>query len=350
MPPQDSDNLQSPAPSVQPSGEHKKTWRDVIKTAWKFLKSVLNRNFFVFLFFLALSAGFWLFLSLEEVYEVEVPVSVSLRNVPENVVITTPLPTSVGMRLKDRGSTLSRYRWDGTIGTIVVDFRDYDMRSGHVRIPTADVAKAVTQRLQSSTSLLGFTPDTLEYFYNFGLSKQVPVKVAGNITADSLYCIMGSTVSPKNVTVYAPREILDTLTSVYTRTLTLADLRENITVRTHIDVAPGVKVVPEKVSARVFVDRMTENSLPVKVEYINFPAGKTLRTFPGYVNVVFQVGMQKYKEITSDKFAIVVSYQEVMASGDGKLHLRLKSQPAEVSHVRLEPEDVDFLIEDSGEE
>ncbi len=302
------------------------------------------------MFFLALSAGFWLFLSLEEVYEVEVPVSVTLKNVPENVVITTPLPTTVGMRLKDRGSTLMRYRWDGTIGNIVVDFRDFDMRSGHVRIPTADVAKSATQRLLSSTSLLGFTPDTLEYFYNFGLSKQVSVKVVGNITADTLYCIMGSKVTPQKVTVYASREILDTLTSISTRPLSLTDLREDITVRARIDVAPGVKVVPEKVNARIFVDRMTENSLPVKVEYINFPAGKTLRTFPGYVNVVFQVGMQKYKEITPDKFAIVVSYQEVMNSSDGKLHLHLKSQPANVSHVRLEPEDVDFLIEDSGEE
>lgn len=346
----DSDSLQPSTPEVQPSAKPQKTGRDFFKTAWKFLRSVLNRNFFVFLFFLALSAGFWLFLSLEEVYEVEVPVSVTLKNVPENVVITTPLPTTVGMRLKDRGSTLMRYRWDGTIGNIVVDFRDFDMRSGHVRIPTADVAKSATQRLLSSTSLLGFTPDTLEYFYNFGLSKQVPVKVAGNITADTLYCIMGSKVTPQKVTVYASREILDTLTSISTRPLSLTDLREDITVRARIDVAPGVKVVPEKVNARIFVDRMTENSLPVKVEYINFPAGKTLRTFPGYVNVVFQVGMQKYKEITPDKFAIVVSYQEVMNSSDGKLHLHLKSQPANVSHVRLEPEDVDFLIEDSGEE
>lgn len=346
MPPQEQDSSLSPTLPAKP----RKTKRNVFKTAWKFLKSVLNRNFFVFLFFLALSAGFWLFLSMEEVYEVEVPVSVSLKNVPENVVITTPLPSTVGMRLKDRGSTLMRYRWDGTIGAIVVDFRDFDMRSGHVSIPTADVAKAVTQRLQSSTSLLGFTPDTLEYFYNFGLSKQVPVKVAGNITADSLYCIMGNKATPQEVTVYASREILDTLTCVYTRPLALTDLREDVSVRARVDVAQGVKVVPEKVNARVFVDRMTENSLPVKVEYINFPAGKTLRTFPGYVNVVFQVGMQKYKEITPEKFAIVVSYQEVMASGDGKLHLHLKSQPPYVSHVRLEPEDVDFLIEDSGEE
>ena len=346
MEPQATDNL----PSPNSPERSKKTGRDVFKAAWKFLRGILNRNFFVFLFFLALSAGFWLFLSMEEVYEVDVPVSVSLKNVPENVVITTPLPASVSMRLKDRGSTLMRYRWDGTIGSIVVDFSEFDMHSGHVRIPTADVAKAVTQRLLSSTTVLGFTPDTLEYFYNFGLTKQVPVKVVGNITADSLYCIMGSRATPKRVTVYASREILDTLSAVYTRPLNLTDLREDVTVRTRIDAMPGVKVVPEKVRARIFVDRMTENSLPVKVEYINFPAGKTLRTFPGYVNVVFQVGMQKYKEITPDKFAIVVSYQEVMASTDGKLHLHLKSQPANVSHVRLDPEDVDFLIEDSGEE
>lgn len=335
---------------INPKPHRPNRWRAVCSALWKMLRSVLNRNFFVFLFFLALSAGFWLFLSLEEVYEVEIPVGVSIKNVPENVVITTPLPRSVNMRLKDHGSTLMRYRWDGSIGSITVDFRDYDIRSGHVRIPTADLAKTVTQKLLSTTTLVGFTPDTLEYYYNFGLSKQVPVRVAGNITADSLYCIMGSSASPQTVTVYAPANILDTLKAVYTRPLNLTGLRTSRTLRASVSASAGMKVVPAKVNAHIFVDQMTENSLPVKVEYINFPAGKALRTFPGYVNVVFQVGMQKYKQITADKFAIVVSYQEVLAAQGGKLHLHLKSQPQDISHVHLDPEEVDFLIEDSGEE
>ena len=38
----------------------------------KFLKGSLTRNFWAFLFFLVLSAGFWLFLTLEDIYEVDI--------------------------------------------------------------------------------------------------------------------------------------------------------------------------------------------------------------------------------------------------------------------------------------
>ena len=66
-----------------------------IGKAKKFLKRAVNGNFWAFLFFLTLSAGFWLFLTLEDVYEVEILVSVKIKNVPDNVVLTTAPPKEI---------------------------------------------------------------------------------------------------------------------------------------------------------------------------------------------------------------------------------------------------------------
>ena len=313
----------------------------------KFLRSQLNRNFWAFLFFLTLSAGFWLFLTLEDVYEVEIPVPVKLKNVPDNVVLTTPPPKEIKIRVRDHGGLLLRYKYTHSLGSITLDFKDYDTRSGHVALLTSDLTRNIISRLQGTTSVAGFSPDTVEYFYNFGLNKSVPVRVTGDITADSLYCITGITASPATVKVYAAKEILDTLRAVYTKPLTLENLSERKTVSADLAPIRGAKAMPAKVKATINVDQMTEKTLPVRVDHINFPAGKTLKTFPGIVNVVFQVGLKQYRDITADKFAIVVSYDEVANNNTGRLHLTLKTTPDGISHVRIQPDEVEFIIEDS---
>ncbi len=313
----------------------------------KFLRSQLNRNFWAFLFFLTLSAGFWLFLTLEDVYEVEIPVPVKLKNVPDNVVLTTPPPKEIKIRVRDHGGLLLRYKYTHSLGSITLDFKDYDTRSGHVALLTSDLTRNIISRLQGTTSVAGFSPDTVEYFYNFGLNKSVPVRVTGDITADSLYCITGITASPATVKVYAAKEILDTLRAVYTKPLTLENLSERKTVSADLAPIRGAKAMPAKVKATINVDQMTEKTLPVRVDHINFPAGKTLKTFPGIVNVVFQVGLKQYRDITADKFAIVVSYDEVANNNTGRLHLTLKTKPEGISHVRIQPDEVEFIIEDS---
>lgn len=313
----------------------------------KFLRSQLNRNFWAFLFFLTLSAGFWLFLTLEDVYEVEIPVPVKLKNVPDNVVLTTPPPKEIKIRVRDHGGLLLRYKYTHSLGSITLDFKDYDTRSGHVALLTSDLTRNIISRLQGTTSVAGFSPDTVEYFYNFGLNKSVPVRVTGDITADSLYCITGITASPATVKVYAAKEILDTLRAVYTKPLTLENLSERKTVSADLAPIRGAKAMPAKVKATINVDQMTEKTLPVRVDHINFPAGKTLKTFPGIVNVVFQVGLKQYRDITADKFAIVVSYDEVANNNTGRLHLTLKTKPDDIKHVRIQPDEVEFIIEDS---
>lgn len=316
-------------------------------TVKKLLRRFFNRNFWAFLFFLSLSAGFWLFLTLEDIYEVEISVPVTLKGVPDNVVLTTPPPSEIKVRVKDHGGLLLKYKYAKSLGTITIDFKDYDTRSGHVALPTATLMRNIVNRLQSSTSIVAFNPDTLEYFYNFGLNKTIPVKVVGDITADTLYCITDCTANPEKVKVYASPEILDTLTAVYTQPIVMQGVSERKTVSIPLAHIKGAKTVPDKVKATISVDQMTENSLPVKIEHINFPAGKTLKAFPGIVNVVFQVGLKKYRDITSDKFAIVVSYDEVADNSTNRLHLTLKAQPEGISHVRIVPDEVEFIIEDS---
>lgn len=317
--------------------------------AKKFQKSSLNRNFWAFLFFLVLSAGFWLFLTLDEDYDVDIDIPVSLVNVPSNVVITTPPPPTIKITLHDRGAALLRYKYSDPLDTIRLDFDDYNKLSGHVSLLTANIARNVTGMFSGNTRVVGFKPDTVEYYYNFGDYVKVPIRINGNITADSLYSLSDTTITPRYAKVYASREILDTLTAVYTRTVRVEKLNRKESLVAKITPIRGAKIVPDKVKLSFDADLMTENTVRVPIEHINFPADKTLKTFPGIVSVTFNVGMKHYREVTADKFAIVVTYDNAMQSRNNRLRITLKDKPAGVSHIRIIPEEVDFLIEDLSE-
>ena len=78
---------------------------------------------------------------------------------------------------------------------------------------------------------------------------------------------------------------------------------------------------------------------------VNFPPDKVLRTFPSKVQVTFQVGLSHFKAITAEDFFIGVTYEELLNNKGEKCPVKLKSVPRYVNHVRLNPQEVDYLIE-----
>ena len=315
----------------------------------KFLLRLSNRNFLVFMFFLALSASFWVFLALNDEYEKDFAVTLRLNSVPDHVVITTELPATFHVVLKDRGSQLLNYQYAG-LPAINLDFRNYDRQSGHVVLSPADIVKLLQQRLSPTTKIVSYKAERLEYYFNNGLNVRLPVELKANLKTEQLYGISSIRVIPDSVTAYAMPEVLDTLRSAITQSLNLANISESLVCKVNLAKMRGVKFDPSSVRVKINVDQMTEKSVDVPVKRVNFPAGKTLRTFPSKVKIIFQVGMSMYRKITADDFTLVVNYETLLKATDGKIQLYLKSVPAGVSHVRIVPSTVDFLIEDVVEE
>ena len=70
-----------------------------------FLFSKTNREFLIFLFFLALSAFFWAFLALNESYEKEFAIPVTITDVPKNIMLTSDETDTVRITIRDKGTT-----------------------------------------------------------------------------------------------------------------------------------------------------------------------------------------------------------------------------------------------------
>lgn len=323
----------------------KRIYLNITRKVKNFLLSKRSREFFVFLFFFVIASGFWLLQTLNNDYETEFSIPVRLKGVPNNTVITSEPAPELRIKVKDKGTVLLNYMLGKSFYPITLDFSDYKGANNHVRIYASQFEKKVLSQLNVSTRLISMKPDTLEYIYSTGASKLIPVKLLGTVNAGRQYYLSDTIFKPDSVLVYAPAGILDTITTAYTQQLKLEDISDTLKQQVPLLARKGVKYVPASVEMMLPVDIYTEKTVEVPLHGVNFPADKVLRAFPSKVQVTFQVGLSRFRQISADDFHINVSYEELLRLGSDKYTVKLKKIPHGVSQVRFNPEQVDFLIE-----
>ena len=154
-----------------------------------FLFSSVNKEFLTFLSFLALAGIFWLMMTLNETYEQEVEIPVRIVNVPKNVVLTSDDTDTIKVTLRDKGLMLISYIYGEGPRPLTINFKNYAKGNGYTAITAAELQRLTYQQLSASTKIIGSKPDKLELFFNYGLSKRVPVKWTGRVMPEHLYFI-----------------------------------------------------------------------------------------------------------------------------------------------------------------
>ncbi len=320
-------------------------WLKTSEKIRNFLLSEKCRQFLVFLFFVFLSFCFWLLQVLNEEYESEITLPLRMENVPGNVVMTSELPKELHIGVKDRGTVLANYLLGQTLYPVKIDFEEYAEKGTHVRIPVSSLAKKISSQLKQSTKLQSIRPDTLEFIYAEGQAKKVPVRFQGSIDTGRQYYVSSISCTPDSVMVYAPQTMLDTITAAYTQKQVFKNVMDTVRQRVQLAAVKGAKFTPAFADVKVQVDIYAEKTMELPVRPLNFPADKTLRTFPSKVQVSFQVGLSQFRSVTADDFSVGIDYEDLLKNTGDKSPVRLQSSPHNVKHVRLHPTEVEYIIE-----
>ena len=318
---------------------------EISKRIKDFLLAKKSREFLIFLFFMFVSFSFWLLQVLNDDYEKEYTVPLRMKNVPENVVLTSELSSNMKITVKDRGTVLVNYSWGQRLLPVNLDFMEYSDKGSHVRIPAMTLAKKITAQLNQSTKLLSVKPDTLEFIYTKGAGKVVPVRMQGTITPERQYYVSDTIFSPDSVKVYAPKAILDTISGAYTQPLNLEGVSDMVNQGLAFVPVKGVRFIPDSVDMALKVDVFAEKTVDVPVMGINFPHDKVLRTFPSKVKVTLQIGLSRFMEVGPEDFLVVVDYNDLQNEDADKCKLQLMEMPKGVNHVRMNPKEMEYIIE-----
>ena len=323
------------------------SFKSLYTTIRDFLFSNVNKQFLVFLFFLGLSGVFWLTITLNETYERELKVPVQVIGVPKNVVLTSPTVDTIRATVRDKGWVIVSYLFGERMPAISFNYKNYDRGNGAGIISNSDIKRLLDQQLEISTTITSVKPERLEFFYNNGERKRVPVRWTGRVIPEHLYYISQVNYWPDSVDVYTSPEKLDSIRVVYTEPLNYVGFRDTLTVGSRLSHANDVKVVPERVQIEFYTDVLTEESIDgVPVQCLNMPVGKVLRTFPAKVKVRFVAGASRIRLFRPEDFIVVADYREIYQNPSDKCNLYLQSAPHGVSRATLETKQVDYLIED----
>lgn len=311
-----------------------------------FLFGFVNKEFLIFLFFLALSGSFWMMMTLNETYEKEFEIPVRLMGVPKNAIVTGELPDTVHVVVRDKGFTLVTYEYGHRFRPLYFRFGTYaDEDAGHGVVPSSDVSKLVQAQLYGSSKLLSVKPDKMDFYFTYGASKKVPVKFKGKVTTTKSYYLAHTEFLPAEVMVYANKKQLDQVNFVEIVPFNHRNLQDTIHQTVRLQKIRGVKIVPSSVRLSIYPDVLTEETVEVPVTAVNMPSGMVLRTFPSRVTVRFTIGASLFRTIRPEMFKVVVDYNELSSNPSDKCTLQLRSVPHSVSKARLDIQKVDYLLE-----
>ena len=312
----------------------------------EFFFSKANKELFLFIFFLVLSGIFWLITTLNETYEKEFTIPVSIANIPKNAVLTSADTDTIKVTIRDKGFALFSYQFGDVLKKIRPSFRTYSRHNGMGVIPASDLKKLIAQQLSSTSVITAVKPEKLEFYYNYGNKKRVPLRWSGRVIPEELYYISRVDYSPDSVTIYASDEKLDSISMIYTEPLNYANFRDTLVAHCEVAKIKGVKIVPDQVKVTFVTDLLTEERIEgIPIQCLNMPEGKVLRTFPAKVAVKFVTGASIYRTLRPEDFTVYADYEEIRKHPTEKCRIFIKDVPRGISRARLEVNMVDYLIE-----
>ncbi len=306
----------------------------------------MSKQILIFLFFLVLSGVFWLFLTLNESYEQEIKVIYKIKGIPKNVVLTSHEIDTIRVTIRDKGWVILRYLYND-YRSVNINYKNYDRGNGSGIASSSEIKRLIAKQLETSTIVNSIKPDRLEFFYNNGERKRVPVRWAGRVIPEQLYFISHVQYMPDSVDIYSSREKLDSIKVIYTEALNYAGFRDTLIVDCKLSHQKDVKVVPENIRIGFYTDVLTEESIDgVPIRAINMPEGKVLRTFPPKVKIRFITGVSQFRTLRPEDFIVIADYKEISQHPSEKCNIYLKTVPHGISRAILETKKVDYLIEE----
>lgn len=310
-----------------------------------FLFGTFNREFLIFLFFLVLSAAYWLMLVLNDSMERDIEVPVQLVGVPQNVVVTSDTAMTVRVTVRDKGFTMMAYYYGDRISKVRIPFAVYASENNKCTVSNSDLQKMVSQQLYTSTRIVACNPGKLEFMFSYGKPKRVPVKLSGAVRASDQYYVANVRFEPDYVNVYSSHQLLDSISAAYTENINLKDIKDTMRVSVPLKRIKNSKVVPSKVTMIISPDIFVEATISVPITPVHFPTGAVLRTFPSAVDVHYVIGASKYKEIDSNQFVVTADYETTQGGSLDKCQLKLTQSPRDARNPRLAVQQVDYLLE-----
>lgn len=321
--------------------------KDIITKNIKTLSRKDNWNkVLMFLFFLIVSAGFWVLQTLQQMTDATFSIPITYTNKSDLIAFKDTLPHSLTVKVLDKGISLLNYSVNSKGQSIEIDLEPLSETNPDYIISAQHLEAACQKILPTTSVLVSHTPVTLS-IHAFPLKeKLVPVFFNGEIVPAKGFMLTDKIqLSPETITVYGSQQVIDTLTGIYIQEIHSEGVDESTSYP--VKLAPPVHIFPQTstVNLRITVEECTEKTLEVPIQAKNFPEKYRLRTFPPSVKVVCRLPLSQYSAVNSTLFEASVFYSDSMSDSTSTIPVSITKKPEWISEIRYNPEKVEYLLE-----
>lgn len=310
---------------------------------------MVSRRVSTFFVCLVLATIFWFLHMLSKEYNEVVCFPVEYVNFPKDKVVSNRLPDSLNIEVRTTGFSLLPFSFGESPQKIRIDVATAQKLSGSDYFYFAANTRIdrIARQLGSRFAPVRVQPDTIFFNYSKKATRLVPVHPRLHVECATDYRLADSvTASPANVLISGSEALVKRVNFVETEVKTIKDVDESTTVPLKIATTGEQRqltIDPVSVNAVVKVAKFTEGSVQINVTAKNLPPGYKLQTIPSKVKVTYVTAVDEFKNVNAEMFNAVVDYKHIQA-GSKKLKVTLSRVPLNVRGVRVEPEQVEFIL------
>ncbi len=290
-----------------------------------------------------LLATLLLFLNkLSRTYIGDINAKIQYTNLPEDKVPSEPLPSEITLYIETTGFKLF---WSKIRKPVRVQVDLSSLQADY--LPTADLLSVIASQLSSDYELVDIIPDTLDFKFDKGITKQVPVIADILISFKKQYDFMEPLhITPQYVMVNGPENILDTITSWKTerRLFENLDRLQQGEIALLAPASPTIALQPKKIRYTIAVEEYTEKTLDIEIEKMNVPPNRQINMFPNKVSVVFRVGLSNYEQVSAETFSAVADFYGVDMNRSKYVPVKIELAPSYIKNLDYSPKSVEYII------
>lgn len=301
------------------------------------------RSMLTFAVFVGIAALFWIILTLNDSVQDGCVVNIKISNTPDSITFISEVPKTIHVEVRDKGSSLMRTMWMKT-PTVNLNFRDL-AEQGQLICSRSDMMSALKETFGSSATIISSSIDSLRLIYTDRPGKTIPVIAEVKASAKAGYIVYGQPIcDPPRVTAYGPRDIIDSITRVMTKSYVEHDLSETRSFVAELRNILGVRLIPSNVNVKVNVEPLVAKEDMVTVVAENVPQDEDLLLFPSNVRVSYFVPLSEFSD---DKKAVrvVVDYNDLVGHRGERLPLRIEQVKGITAvNPRLHSDSVEYTL------
>jgi len=308
------------------------------------LSATERRRLSAFFTCLVLAALAWLFTNLTGPVKFGVKIVLNYKNAPQKRAFHALQSDTVTTMLQGSGWQMLFQKMNAQKKVINVDLHTLENKD---YVVLSSQLKQLNDEKEFDQQIVSFSPDTLYFDFSDRATKKVPVKLVTAIKYQHQFAQSNNiTLNPSYITVSGPENVIDKIKSWNTDSLVMDSV--NQTVRTSVAMQPvregNLSIYPKSVQVKVPVDEFTEKTVQVPVKLVNNHGFYNVKIFPQKVKITFTTSLNKYPEMDEDFFEASADLDLWRNGNYSTLPVKLARFPAYCKIVKIEPQNVDFII------